>query len=238
MSKPSISFVPSGYLLFYQLGVAEYMFQNLNIKEGLFYGGSSGSIVALLLSLNIQPKLIMDIIAPKLLNKISNSWISSLFYTTQYIREELLDLIKDYNIQQINNRCFISITTLPFFRNKIISQFKNIQELSDCIIGSCNIPILFSKFPTLYKKNFILDTCFSNLCPTRDKYTIIVGPNKNQLPKSFIDEPDIHAPDDYPLHTFILRPSITQAKQMFHQGMQDSIKYQNVFLEKGWKINL
>ena len=229
--NPSISFAPSGYLFFYQLGVAEFMFQNLDIKEGLFYGGSSGSLVSIALALNIQPKLILDIIAPRLLNKISNSWVSSLFYTTQYIKEELLELIKSYNIEQINDRCFISITTLPFFRNKIISRFKNIDELIDCIIGSCNIPILFSKFPTLYKRTFVLDTCFSNLCPKRNDNTIIVCPNKNQVKHT-----DIHAPDDYPLHTFLLRPSITQAKQMFKQGLEDTFKFQQIFLQKGWKI--
>ena len=226
--KINIKFCPSGFLIYYQLGVADYLFENFDLKNIDFYGGSSGSLVSLILALNMSPKYILNNHIPNILNKINKYWLGN-FYITEFVKEELNMILKDKELN-LNNKLNISITKLPFLKNKIVNNFENKEELIDCIVGSCTIPFLFSKYPKKYKNNLIVDTCFSNIFSYKDEKTIIIGPNRYSFQES-----DIYPPDNYPFYNYFLVPSITQANDMFERGTKDALNLHLFFLEKGLK---
>ena len=195
--KLNIKFCPSGFLIYYQLGVAEYLYNNFDLKDINLYGGSSGSIVALILALNISPKYILDNHIPNILKKVSKCWFGNL-YVTDFIKEEIDLILRDKTIN-FNNKLNVSMTQLPFLKNKIINNFANKKDVVDCVLGSCTIPFVFSKYPKKYKNKFIIDTCFSNIFNYKQNNTILIGPNRY----SFQDS-DIFPPDNYPIYNYFL----------------------------------
>jgi patatin-like phospholipase domain-containing protein 4 len=190
----NFTFVGSGWLLFYELGVAKCLLQNIQpdiLEYCNFTGSGTGSIIAALLVLKlnlgeIERKLI------EIVTGLSKKLLGPVGCLSTIWRGFLIEVIPDFD--DLDHRLLISLTKFPTFENVVINDIKNKVELIDCLLASCYIPILFES-PVRVKgqmfvggdlskgmssgteENLTISTSpqpgQANICPSTIKYTAI-----------------------------------------------------------------
>ena len=117
-------------------------------------------------------------------NNIFTVFDSAKINLKSYIEENKIDL----NV--LNDSFFIGITILnPFIKSKICSNFKNYDDMFDCIITTQYIPFIFGSPYFIYKNDYCLDGYISN-------YNFIPTQTDNWL------NLDIHNINNYYIYKF------------------------------------
>jgi len=176
----SICFTGSGMNSIYQAGVASYIQDNYDIDNVILLGNSGGSIISSLLRINYpMNNFIYD--AHKEITIAKSTYLKHI-HMSNINYEYMKNIFKDTNIDKINNKLYISITT-PKFKNQLINTFTDVENLIDIISVSCWIPLFFNKLP-FYKYNnkycYGFDGGFTNNTPIIDTNTLIITPYNNK----------------------------------------------------------
>lgn len=145
------------------------------------------------------------------------------------------------------DRVYISLTRFPFLTNHLQSDFSSRDELIQCLVCSCFIPVYNGlKFPSV--RNMVcIDGCYtSNLPVFPDGKTLIVTPfsGENERGISPIDHPDPPLKVHFKHQRFCINyrnmerlvrtlfpPSTATLDRIYQSGFEDALK----FLQKeGW----
>jgi len=218
---PSISFTGCGTLNFYQTGVAACL-QEQGIDHSIsFAGASAGSGLSVLLAQGTSAQEIAEVAidilkpyrykniltSPKILHHFADAFLQ------HFITPDTLD--------KINDRVWISITSLSPFKNILLNQFTDQADLCKAIRASCHLPSLRKRFVHFRGKRCI-DGGFTNNGPVLHSTTLRVSP-------FFFDrKADIKPTRKIAPWWGIIVPSEKYARQLFQEGKQDA---QN-FLQK------
>ncbi|KAJ3253638.1 hypothetical protein HK103_000426 [Boothiomyces macroporosus] len=122
----SFSFSGCGWLIFYELGVAQCLCDTIKpdiLRKAKFLGSSTGSIIALCLALNLD----LEMLREKLMELVQESSANLLspFVAISNIIRPLLEKLVHRNIDMCRDRLFISLTELPSGKNVLLSQFSS-----------------------------------------------------------------------------------------------------------------
>ena len=224
----SVAFSGCGTLNFYQTGVAAALQEHGLAPSTRFSGASAGSGLSVLLAQGTPAKQIaqvaIDILRPhKHRNIISNPTILFEFadrFLEHFITKDTLDKIED--------RVFISITTLNPIQNLLVNQFHHTDDLCRAIRASCHIPS-FQKRSVLFRGYSCIDGGFTNNNPILDQNTLRVSP--------FFFEPQIDISPSTSVMPWwaIIVPSEKRAHNLFSLGMKDGLAYISMLSVKSSK---
>ena len=164
-----IVFGVTGGLFPYFLGIAKFLQQNYCLQNCIFSGCSGG----------IQPAFFLasDI-------KIETAWNSWLIPTTNDIlknknvitgihngklfslsKNHLTKMISNDHYQTLNNKLFVSVTSLYPFENLVITDFESNDDLFNTIIASQYLPFI-DLYPVIrYRKRWCMDGGLTNPIP-------------------------------------------------------------------------
>ena len=167
-----ISFFGSGGLLFYYVGVAQYLQENYDLEEIRYKCVSGGCLSAILLSTGLKVSELWETcIIPwiTLMNPDNNSICNllsenSIKFLLKKIHE-FLDLrkINEHDIiNTINNKLSIRVTKITLFGTEqlYINKWDSLKDLLDCATCSCWIPGIFGNLVKHYKNEIYIDGGF------------------------------------------------------------------------------
>jgi len=166
-----ISFYGSGGLLFYYVGVAQYIQENYDLKDIQYKCVSGGCLSAVLLStgLNIS-ELWENCIIPWITSINTDNGIcnflseNSMKLLLEKINEFLhLRTINENDIMNtINTRLSIRVTKITLFGTEqmYINNWDSLKDLLECAVCSCWIPGVFGDLVKHYKGEIYIDGGF------------------------------------------------------------------------------
>lgn len=158
-----ISFAGCGGMYHYYLGIAKIMQRELDLDNIVFSGSSGGCIPALLLLLGIDIDIIHYELNQEILKEVNAYKFGSLWIWNKIFRKHIHDFLDEDVHTKVDGKLFISITRFPSMKNEIISQWKDKQDLIDCIQASCFIPMAFEFRPWyIFRGNRYIDGAISN----------------------------------------------------------------------------
>lgn len=169
----------SGFLGVYQVGALECLHHHIPkvIKNASAAGASAGALLAACMVCDVP------------LGTIKSSFIETAiaaqhwamgpfnpnFKIEDYLKLGLEALPHDAHLQA-NGRLFVSLTKVKNLQNEIVSQWESRDELIQCLLCSCFIPVWSgSKFPVFRGEKFI-DGGFTNNLPVIQSSSITVSP--------------------------------------------------------------
>ena len=174
-------------MMSYYFGVAKYLQENYNLENIIFGGVSGGSIVSFFLSIEKDMEVIFKDASKDLCYNLSKSLTGALFNMIELLKKYLEGYIKkegDEELYKILNEkdLFISISSLYPTKN-LVSKWHNNNDLIDCILTSCSLPLLGQTFFKNYRENYCLDGAFYNNKPVLYKELpyLIITPYKWRL---------------------------------------------------------
>lgn len=218
----SICFSSSGWAVSYYLGIAAFIQDNYNMDKVTFLSCSGGILPSLLLCLDINIRSVYTKLKP-LAELCNSNYLGPSMYTNKLI-DFLLEIFPDNLCDLINNRLKLSVTEIPWFTNKLIDDWNNIDELKSAIICSCYSPMFFPNIKPKYKNNYYIDGGFSNNHPIIDSNTIVI---------SAFFEKDIINQDKLTLLSRVYYPGDTnKLDQIFNLGYKNAYKSDFIFKER------
>ncbi len=166
-----ISFYGSGGLLFYYVGVAQYIQENYDLEDIQYKCVSGGCLSAVLLStgLNVS-ELWENCIIPWITSINTDNGICN--FLSENSMKLLLEKIQDFlhlrtvnenNIMNtINNRLSIRVTKITLFGTEqmYINNWDSLKDLLECAVCSCWIPGVFGDLVKHYKGEIYIDGGF------------------------------------------------------------------------------
>lgn len=221
-----IAFGPTGCYCSYQLGIAKYIQNKFSLDRFKYAGISGGSQSALCLALNIPVDDFFNNVILKTFNKKNN-----IFTVFQSAKVNLKNYLEENNIDLnvLDDNFFIGITVLnPLIKSKICCNFKNYDDMFDCMITTQYIPFIFGSPYFIYNKEYCLDGYISN-------YNFIPTQTDNWL------NLDIHNINNYYIYKFFflgifkmfyICNSTFHIKQ-YKKGYLDAKKFHSYFVKRG-----
>jgi hypothetical protein len=202
----------------YQLGIAKKLYDTFNdeIDNYQFAGSSHGVIAATLLSLKIDPGL-----------------FANYYFSKNYFKNPILSLItlfddldKQSIISEMNKRCNIIVTKLPFFEKVNINEFNNIHDLKKILEATCNFRKLDKLLPIIINSYLYTDGSISCTQP--------VYPDCTNITISVFYRSGYTITPSIPIHKFSLSNTIDEKDyyQLYELGIQDCLywlKNNNLF---------
>lgn len=210
----SISMSGCGMLNFYQVGVYKALYE-LGIPSDIrFAGASAGACMSVLMAQGTEPdeiaQVAIDILRPhKRKNLITNPKI--LF---RFADEFLGHFVTEDTLPKVVGKVGISITLLRGFKNVLVEDFADRNDLDAAIRASCHLPS--AKHPyTKFRSRRVIDGGFSNNCPRISSKSLRISPIVLDRRKQI-----------RPTKTIgpwwgIIVPSPTKATRMFELGYKD-----------------
>ena len=152
-SKTGVFFGGGAGMFPYYFGVARYLQENYDLSDVVFGGVSAGSAAAIALCCELMTKGFMKATISKALKDIRKTNKTLAFmphhaifgkHTLIHLRKRIVRAIKESgNFEELNGRCYVRITEADGFKAKYISSWENIDDLAECILSSCWIPLIF-----------------------------------------------------------------------------------------------
>lgn len=166
-----ISFYGSGGLLFYYVGVAQYIQENYDLEDIQYKCVSGGCLSAVLLStgLNVS-ELWENCIIPWITSINTDNGICN--FLSENSMKLLLEKIQDFIhlrtinendiMNTINNRLSIRVTKITLFGTEqmYINNWDSLKDLLECAVCSCWIPGVFGDLVKHYKGEIYIDGGF------------------------------------------------------------------------------
>ena len=166
-----IVFHGSGGLLYYYMGIAEYIQNYFDIENLKYCGVSGGCIPAFILSIGIPVKKIWNECFIAWINekkKINSLFTISVFndesikLLIKYLKMVLSQYAEEKAIRDINNKLSIRMSKVLLFgiKQEYINKWSSFDDLLDCIIASCWVPAIFGSITRTYKGSEYIDGGF------------------------------------------------------------------------------
>ena len=162
----SYYFAPSGFGIWYQLGV----YEKIKDEDNFLYGSSSGSLICLISLLKEKDYNFCKLI--NIAKDIKNSSNLNLYDYTSKFTSEIIKIISSYDDEYINkklNRINIEVTLIKFnpipSLKSIFFKPKDLNDLRNLVHASCYVPLIsYYKNIFYYKYNnlIMIDGFFGN----------------------------------------------------------------------------
>ncbi|XP_038677012.1 patatin-like phospholipase domain-containing protein 2 [Scyliorhinus canicula] len=182
-----LSFSGSGFLVTYQLGVAECLLENMpEVVERAprVFGASAGSLIAaaLVCAMNLDNFYRSLKRAAKKSRRSFLGPMNPLVNLVQIIRKGLVENLPDNAHERASGRLFISLTRLSDGQNVLVSDFTSNEELTQALVCSCFVPVYCGLIPPTFRGVRYIDGGFTNFQPLYDmRNTITVSPFSGEI---------------------------------------------------------
>nr|XP_045621131.1 1-acylglycerol-3-phosphate O-acyltransferase PNPLA3-like [Procambarus clarkii] len=174
-----VSLSGAGFLGIYEIGAIECLDHHWPelFKKANMAGASAGALLAASLVCNVPVERIKSgfFETAAEAQKWTMGPFSPNFSIEDYLRVGLEALPPDAHIRA-SGRLTVSLTKVTSKENILVSNWESREELIQCLVCSCFIP-LFSghKFP-LFRGTKFIDGCFTNNLPVVQQPTITISP--------------------------------------------------------------
>jgi len=213
----SISFAGCAWLLTYQMGVAKFIQENLQTHTMQFLGASSGAAVALMLVAggNFDGALQS---ALDFARHSKTRLFGPVGKMSHYLMTGLKTHLPKDAFRKAENRLFISVTELPFLKNKLLpaANTQSNEDLLRMVLASCYIPLYYEK-PVVMGGRLYIDGGLTNNIPVLGPETIRVSPKPSWHRGGFHIFPQ---EEPRTLHAFF--PDLKVMEALFQQGIDDA----------------
>ena len=215
MKFDALSFAGCGTLNFYQTGVAHAL-QQAGLTEGVLYAGASaGSGLSVLMASGVEARNIHSTATEILCSHHGKNILSHPVLLKDFATSFLQSFIDEETLPKIGNRVHISITTLKPFRNILINQFDDVEDLFMAIRASCFLPS-FRYRSIEFRGQRCIDGGFTKNNPK-------VGTNCLRISPFFFDPRMAINPRRLtPPWWGAIIPSSKRAGKLFEQGAKDT----------------
>ncbi|XP_065647205.1 patatin-like phospholipase domain-containing protein 2 isoform X2 [Hydra vulgaris] len=239
----NLTFSGAGFLGIYHVGVVSCLkiHGKKFIQNVECYGGSSAGALAacmLLCDMNLKESVyfVMNLATQA---RSTLGPLSSSFDPTTTIRKTFLKYLPEDAYKLASEKLFISLTRVSDWKNVVVSNYENNEELVDALICSSFIPFFSGVLPTKYKNEYYIDGGFTDNLPQQfSGITVTVSP--------FSGESDICPNDDvkcissfdfsntsvfitasniYRMSRALFPPSPDVLSKLCKQGFEDALKY-------------
>jgi len=168
----SIAFHGSGGLLWYYMGIAEYIQKFYIIDSIKFCSVSGGCLPGVFLSSGLDIQQIWTECFLPWMEQIDSISCENTILPTftpdstsillKYLNTSIIN--KDAVLQNINDKLSIRLTKISIFDagSVYINKWDSIEDVVDCVSASCWIPGLFGKLTKTYKGSEYMDGGFPN----------------------------------------------------------------------------
>ncbi|XP_055510757.1 uncharacterized protein LOC129708799 [Leucoraja erinacea] len=196
VSPMELSFSGSGFLVTYQIGVAECLLENLPqvvLAAPRVFGASAGSLIAAAVVCGVDLDCFYQTLS--LAAKQSRRWflglINPLFSPLQIVKKGLVENLHENAYERACGRLFISMTRASDGQNILVSDFSSNEELIQALLCSCFVPVYCGLVPPTFRGVRYIDGGFTNSQPLYDKKnTITISPFSGEIdicPRDFVD---------------------------------------------------
>ena len=213
-----MSFSGCGTLNFYQTGVG-FALQQAGLTDDLLYAGASaGSGLSVLLASGVDAQDIYQTASDILDPYQGKNILRHPLILKEFADVFLQTFVTEQTLAKIGQRVHISITTLFPFRNRLINQFEDVEDLCRAIRASCHIPSV--RYPSVtFRGKKCVDGGFTRNNPKVGKVCLRVSP--------FFFDPrmKINPKRPTPFWWAVIVPKSKRAKKLFEQGAKDAEKY-------------
>jgi hypothetical protein len=153
-----------GYYTYY-MGIASVLQEHFRLDNVIFAGVSGGTIVNLLMALEMDCKEMFEKWHIPLLQKVAKYRTGALFNWNKEAMESYYDHVPDDAYEKIKGRYYVYTTEFHYFskwKNRMIGDFDNKKDLGDAILASCQVPILLGgDIYTYYRDEKFIDGVIS-----------------------------------------------------------------------------
>ena len=218
MKFDALSFAGCGTLNFYQTGVASAL-QQAGFTEGVLYAGASaGSGLSVMLASGIDAVQIHERAVELLSPHKGKNILRHPDMLREFATNFLYTFIYAETLPKIADRVHISITSVRPFRNQLINQFADLDDLLMAIRASCHLPS--RRYPSIrFRGQKCIDGGFTRNNPKVGSACLRVSP--------FFFDPrmKINPRRVTPPWWGIIIPSRKRATKLFEQGIRDAERY-------------
>ncbi|CAM4682375.1 unnamed protein product [Lepidochelys olivacea] len=254
-SPISLSFSGSGFLINYQVGVVQALWElapETMRSASKVYGTSCGSVVAAAVACDVDVGLIEEFFheAVEEARKVSILTLCPGHRMLRIIEKGMSQMLPENSHQLASGKLCISLTRVSDLQNVIISEYRSKEEVVQAVICSCFLPVYCGFNPPSFQGMRYIDGGMTNMQPGSDSETMItVSP--------YTGEVDI-CPRDCPTYfncisvfrsTFLLSaenlsrfsysifpPSPPVLREFYLQGYHDAIFFLQRHREN-WTVN-
>ena len=175
--KKNIFFGGCGGLYHYFLGISKIIQDEYDITDVNFSGISAGNVPAVLLALNINIEEYFNLYDLVLLENVRNKFTKSIFNWNDMVKEVAFNILPDDVYIKLSNNFKSYVTILPYFENKVVSNWNNKEDFIDTFIGSSFLPLFDKKLYQTIKINdikyYCIDGTLSNYKANIDEDTTL-----------------------------------------------------------------
>ncbi len=218
MKFDALSFSGCGTLNFYQTGVASVL-QKAGLTDGVQYAGASaGSGLSVMLASGIDARQIHQTAVELLAPHQGKNIIKHPDMLREFATTFLHTFIDADTLPKIAERVHISITSVKPFRNQLINQFNDLDDLLGAIRASCHLPSV--KYPSInFRGQRCIDGGFTRNNPKVGDACLRVSP--------FFFDPrmKINPRRLTPPWWGLVIPTPKRATKLFEQGVKDAERY-------------
>ncbi|XP_053560615.1 omega-hydroxyceramide transacylase [Bombina bombina] len=201
-SPPSLSFSGSGFLVLYQIGAVQALWEmapDIIKSAPKVYGASAGSLIAaaVVFKTNLDELQKTFLEAAIEARKTIPGPFYPCFNLTGFLKKALLKFVPDNAHELATGRLHVALTRLSDGKNILVSDFKSKEEVIQALICSCFVPFYCGIVPPSFRGVRYIDGGFTNFQPLFDHTSMItVSP--------FTGEIDI-CPRDCPVSHYCLQ---------------------------------
>ena len=211
--KKQVIFSGCGGMIAYYFGVAKYLQENYDLDNIIFGGVSGGSIISTFLSLNHDIEEIYLSSSKYMCCELDKCKTGALFntiniiksYLTKYFGENCDCCIYD----KLKDNLFISVSFLYPKQNTIIHKWHNNNDLINCILSSCGLPLLDKCIVRSYRNSYCIDGALFNNNPRlySELPILKISPYKWRIP---------------PLNWYLFSSKLEHNNMLFKLGYDDA----------------
>eukprot|EP00299_Pterocystis_sp_00344_P014038 c6943_g1_i1.p1 GENE.c6943_g1_i1~~c6943_g1_i1.p1 ORF type:complete len:391 (+),score=75.08 c6943_g1_i1:66-1175(+) len=211
----AFSFSAAGWLKMYYFGVALAILEAELHKNAAFAGASAGSLVAAASILELDILSIRDF-ALTCVERCHGSVVEA--FRCHKMVEEIFEasLTKTSNIiEKLDGRLHVGVTTLPWVKSKLYTEFESIEKLRKILLASCCMTPI-AGFPFQLDGEWIFDgglSCFQPLVPNRKNITIS---------PFYFSQADIKPSRYLPVWWAVYPPRVEDFEWVFDLGYNDA----------------
>mmetsp|Transcript_6365 Transcript_6365/g.16061 ORF Transcript_6365/g.16061 Transcript_6365/m.16061 type:complete len:465 (+) Transcript_6365:155-1549(+) len=222
--KRVYSFAACGWLKLYYFGVAKRLQEEGMLTDARFMGSSAGSLVSCALALELDFDKIAEF--QKGCVKRTHGGIWGAFQLSTYIHEIIDNMLPHNAADVLKDKCEISYTTLPWFKNKRVKVYRDEQHIRQALLASCCMAPL-AGLPFRLDGELVYDGALSDWI----KSGLFHGPNDQAAEQ---DEPtititpfwfsrsDIRPSQYIPLWWAVYPPKVEDFEWIFDLGYKDT----------------
>ncbi|WIA35310.1 hypothetical protein OEZ86_003765 [Tetradesmus obliquus] len=142
--KAIISWPGYGIMFFWQLGVLQYLQETYDLTQCAMVGSSAGALLSVLAACGVQPQAALDRAYELCVEHgVFKRPLGLLGVWGGIVRQWLQELLPADAAQRCSNgHVQLVLTTLPFLRGQVVSEFKDRDDLVAAALASAHLPFI------------------------------------------------------------------------------------------------